>query len=1435
MALKGSQILYNLILKNVAKESGQASGILSIGKDVRKLADKKFQNYVISAQKQGVDLDKLSEQEIKYMLELNKPKAPQVLSNEEAFEFLNRFLNQGKKGEVVKFPEKAVTDWTKARPTITVESVITDIKKLEPIESMKEANRVLRGEGKYKNLSKADREKIVGDESVTDHIFERNIEPDPEDLAGGGLAGMLGEPTYMDEDHRVPYDSGKLVAGETYIPPKNFYGVGLGPLLDEFMSEGRPRDEEGFHTTLNKNDLINLWNYLKEDQDIDLEDKLMFRFGRFNPDKNYMLHIGIGKDKKEIGFKKKFNEGGRVPYNKGGSILDVLPPDFDELDPEELMYIVKLLQAGEIPQYASGGRVPMVFGGRTIGVLKNLLTKFKKSSGIPRGEKTLKSDKFAKNLMSKEDKLKLLQLETKYANSILEHLKADRQLFKQLQVNKEMKDKGLDFLMKHFVDTQAPHMKNYKNLADIDQAILELETLVKNKTLKEGRQLNASGGLEPRTMDQAALVDELEPGALKDELLKDFDPSQETYEEYLQRKSLERPFNMAQGGRIGFDSGGKADQLLKVYLEEGANSPIKREVKKAILKNPAFKKFIGKDKLKELATFSSDKKGWTERNLISNFTTYRDHMNKLPNKGKGYISATKLADKLGIPESAFWRTMSTQGKGRYPQYNLNEIQKVLGESQIVIGERGTGNKFHYYKDPSKKEIKALQKFFERPILGKDTVKGLNAFFDDTELMKMLDDRIFPEIEDAQRVLKAAKLPASEHNAATAMLRLAEVLQGKKFKNEINIKPNKVLGNYIYKQIDDFDMTHPWARGVYDAAVREIAENMPTQVGSIEKYKKLLKGELPDGFLEKKKLNMNEIFSVKGSARNKAYPYAYFIDVIDADLNQKELAKFHGHLSKAQTNLKNKIGQIRQTENPKFRKALYKEAEDIVKKFEGTRKRWRKTIKKNYPGKNFNLPNIVLGKEKEILAKDMKIAENIYKKADLDKWAAKGVDIAGHAKKTGYVMTGAADKTAMFAPDIKQQRKFLKQAGFNIDKCLSSGGRVKLQGGGGANPVNTCIREVIEEEQKKGLKGNKVSLEKFGKFGKLARTAGWFLGPIDIPIELGFALPHMLAGDKEAAKRATTFGLFGYGKDKMDEIKAGSPESYKYLKHLKDNEDYINTWFENQDLNEDLANLKKDIVGKGTDIQNYWIQEKENQIKAAEDKINSIVENYKGYYDEEGKFDVWGEAKGKSALQDYLIKDVTEKTDKGLDMKEYGGHGMNIALGLPWNFGMKEGIAPFKGGQPITNLKQYIAQRGQPYWKQLEHAAYELGRPELFNRYFTTADVREPEDAYSDLPIKYASELGKLEKEEMLRGLKAKGLHGTVGFKKMLEAQGIDPQEVRDVGKKDWEFDILGKRRLRASGGRAGYMGGGITGIRKPSAIPPERQGLRSIMINGKKS
>jgi hypothetical protein len=94
--------------------------------------------------------------------------------------------------------------------TDDVSEIIIKIKTMEPMDAMKEANKVLKGEGRYKSLSKADRKKIVNDESVTDHIFERNIIDETEDFAQGGRSGsglnyLLGED---DQNSRVPYAGG---------------------------------------------------------------------------------------------------------------------------------------------------------------------------------------------------------------------------------------------------------------------------------------------------------------------------------------------------------------------------------------------------------------------------------------------------------------------------------------------------------------------------------------------------------------------------------------------------------------------------------------------------------------------------------------------------------------------------------------------------------------------------------------------------------------------------------------------------------------------------------------------------------------------------------------------------------------------------------------------------------------------------------------------------------------------------------------------------------------------------------------------------------------------------------------------------------------------------------------------------------------------------
>ena len=68
----------------------------------------------------------------------------------------------------------------------TAEKILSDMRKLGPMEAVKEANKVLKREGPYKNLTDKDIEKIMND--INDHIFGGDLPVDPEDFtfANGG-------------------------------------------------------------------------------------------------------------------------------------------------------------------------------------------------------------------------------------------------------------------------------------------------------------------------------------------------------------------------------------------------------------------------------------------------------------------------------------------------------------------------------------------------------------------------------------------------------------------------------------------------------------------------------------------------------------------------------------------------------------------------------------------------------------------------------------------------------------------------------------------------------------------------------------------------------------------------------------------------------------------------------------------------------------------------------------------------------------------------------------------------------------------------------------------------------------------------------------------------------------------------------------------------
>ena len=97
--MAGISILRNLLLKQAIKESGQASGIMSIGDSVRKLAERRLQSYLVSAANKGIDLDKFNESQIKYMLEMNQPynRAKMQLRKEDAMKSADVLDMKGRK------------------------------------------------------------------------------------------------------------------------------------------------------------------------------------------------------------------------------------------------------------------------------------------------------------------------------------------------------------------------------------------------------------------------------------------------------------------------------------------------------------------------------------------------------------------------------------------------------------------------------------------------------------------------------------------------------------------------------------------------------------------------------------------------------------------------------------------------------------------------------------------------------------------------------------------------------------------------------------------------------------------------------------------------------------------------------------------------------------------------------------------------------------------------------------------------------------------------------------------------------------------------------------------------------------------------------------------------------------------------------------------
>jgi hypothetical protein len=153
------------LIPDFYKMTSPADAVKKIEKDFPNMKPKKIEV------KQTMDLDEAAKAEQENILTPGKA----IPADSPEGKKITEALIGKPKAEVVSLP--------------TAEKILSDMRNLGPIDAMKEANKVLKKEGPYKNLTDKDIEKIMDD--INDHIFGGDLPVDPEDFANGGRVGFM--------------------------------------------------------------------------------------------------------------------------------------------------------------------------------------------------------------------------------------------------------------------------------------------------------------------------------------------------------------------------------------------------------------------------------------------------------------------------------------------------------------------------------------------------------------------------------------------------------------------------------------------------------------------------------------------------------------------------------------------------------------------------------------------------------------------------------------------------------------------------------------------------------------------------------------------------------------------------------------------------------------------------------------------------------------------------------------------------------------------------------------------------------------------------------------------------------------------------------------------------------------------------------------------
>ena len=973
-------------------------------------------------------------------------------------------------------------------------------------------------------------------------------------------------------------------------------------------------------------------------------------------------------------------------------------------------------------------------------------------------------------------------------------------------------------------------------------------------------------GQEPRTMDQAALVDDLEPGSLKDELLNDFDPSQETYEEYLQRKRLgERPFNMAQGGSAGQLVTPSVDGSRPGY---GGKQNISYNTENKIVKE--YNKYLANEIKSGDLSKSLGFKSWLRENKTPAVfeKTYNAYTNNRLN-----VKPSKLTDaKIGLIKTM---VDSANAQGKFVE--KKKILKLIGrDTSPGLAEKNV------YVDNVIKEINKLDtqemkvhKAFNKLINNELVFVTDPDFYQKFPTAKLTDPGSMTRMLMAESGLgdttvrkyrSTFKKPGSnvlyfstkkgkqqldiiKHMNLKMGKVGEEVFDGFSFNDLMEYGANSKKGKMYFKTATGSDFYKDPNNVVRDFAVKNFDNN--AKWGNESKIQFYKKGSnTPIKWQPGKRITKDLEFTYEGKRYSdkdlaKEYrkwskgEYTPFKEVYDnhrAYTNflkrtvvvdgQKttigKLFKDAGHMGMAIDH--NTLGGVGEEPFKNLRLLSSRANSELgtilqyYKKFPKIQKLLANEFTKHLPV-NENYID-ALAKNEIKIAKDMlkhgnstipmtynQAAKNILTNKNIKNFSQKElltVSKSAYAPEVGYErFKGMQPKVFEGVKTKAQLEKVLSNFWCGTGKAY--GGRIGFASGSGcpAEVKQKNFLKMTNDVGKGRITGEaaeeiaKNAAKVVAKVGSKSALAS-ILGPAGIGIDLAYEVGSIgfdMAMDsnvslKQALQNNWLTGGF---------IKGTSQEEY----------------------NKGLVNFDSSAKPMAT-IQNL-IEKIEREEKNLERMETSLVRG-----------DYTGEAKKELlAKQEALIKNLHNDFDK---------------------VARKKATSP---GHPEGEQVKYLAlEEGSP-----ERIAFDRAKQEYDSIGEAKALLKKPSkhgfeeslktsraEPWIDFSLSINPKYGKYSKKELDKRLKEFGDYFGYGWTPyglgygmqqmqpgigdMKYNENLGYREVADALMMSDAWDNLSKGAPNmADGGRAGYMGGGITGIRKPSAIPPKRQGLRSIMIN----